>query len=107
MAAGGHVYVAQTDQHTVHALDVDNGTTAWTFTAGGRIDSPPTVARGHVVFGSADGHVYCLRATDGELVWRLQAAPDQQRLMVFGQLESVWPVHGADARSSSVAFSLA
>lgn len=104
VAAGGKVYVAQIDQHTLHALDADDGASAWTFTTGGRIDSPPTIAWGHVVFGSTDGHVYCLRAADGELVWRLQAAPDQQRLMVFGQLESVWPVHGSVLVDDGVAY---
>jgi hypothetical protein len=48
-----------------------------------------------VLFGSADGHVYCLRATDGALVWRFRAAPSDQRLVSFEQLESVWPVHGS------------
>ena len=88
------VYVAQIDQHRLFALDADNGETRWSFTAGGRIDSPPTYHHGRVVFGSADGWVYCLRASDGELVWRFRAAPEDRRLMAFEQLESVWPVHG-------------
>ena len=28
-----------------------------------------------VLFGSADGCVYCLRASDGAIVWRFRAAP--------------------------------
>jgi hypothetical protein len=39
--------------------------------------------------------VYCLRLSDGELVWRFQAAPADQRTVVWGQIESVWPVHGS------------
>ncbi|MCB1078212.1 MAG: LamG domain-containing protein, partial [Verrucomicrobiae bacterium] len=46
------------------------------------------------IFGAADGWVYCLRASDGELAWRFRAAPRDERLMAFEQLESVWPVHG-------------
>ncbi len=59
--AGGKVFVAAVDAHTVHALDAATGKTAWSYTAGGRVDSPPTIDAGRVFFGSADGWVYCLR----------------------------------------------
>jgi outer membrane protein assembly factor BamB len=93
--AGGGVYVAQIDQHTVHGLDEKSGKVLWSYTAGGRVDSPPTYWDGRVVFGSADGWVYCLRAKDGELIWRFRGAPTDQRVMAFEQVESVWPVHGS------------
>ncbi|NQT13469.1 MAG: PQQ-binding-like beta-propeller repeat protein, partial [Planctomycetes bacterium] len=93
--AGGKVFVAVVDSHRVHALDAATGEPAWTFTAGGRIDSPPSIDRGRVIFGSADGYVYCLRESDGELAWRFRAAPEERRIMAFGQLESAWPVHGS------------
>ena len=83
------------DQHTLHALDANSGQRLWSFTTGGRVDSPPTVDKGRVVFGSADGCVYCLRATDGALAWRFRAAPYDLRLAAFEQIESVWPVHGS------------
>uniref|UniRef100_A0A7C4LPQ7 Methyltransferase domain-containing protein n=1 Tax=Schlesneria paludicola TaxID=360056 RepID=A0A7C4LPQ7_9PLAN len=93
--AQGLVYVAQIDEHTLHALDAQTGEARWSYTAGGRIDSPPTYWKGCVLFGSADGWVYCLRAEDGALLWRYRAAPIDRRLMAFEQLESVWPVHGS------------
>ena len=92
--AGGKVFVAQIDAHTMHALDAATGKPAWSYVTGGRVDSPPTFHDGRVLFGSADGCVYCLRASDGALIWRFQAAPQDRRLMAFEQLESVWPVHG-------------
>ena len=93
--AGGKVIVAETDSHGVRALDADTGNPLWQYTAGGRVDSPPTVHDGRILFGSADGYVYCLRAEDGALAWRLRAAPADERLVSFGRLESVWPVHGS------------
>jgi hypothetical protein len=89
------VVLAEIDAHTVHALAADSGERQWSFTAGARIDTPPTLHRGAVLFGSADGWVYCLRAEDGQLRWRYRAAPHDLRMGRDGQLESVWPVHGA------------
>jgi len=83
------VYVASVDTHTLYALNEDNGEVLWSYTVGGRVDSPPTIYNGRVLFGSADGWVYCLRASDGELIWRFQAAPQDLRLTSFEQLESV------------------
>ncbi|UCG16910.1 MAG: PQQ-binding-like beta-propeller repeat protein, partial [Phycisphaerales bacterium] len=95
VVAEDRLFVASADTHTVHALDQYSGAAAWSYTAGGRIDSPPTVYQGRVLFGSADGWVYCLRAADGELVWRFRAAPEDRRLTSYEQIESVWPVHGS------------
>ncbi len=95
VSAGGRTYVAQVDQHTLHCLDAETGKSLWTFTAGGRIDSPPTIVRGRAVVGSVDGYVYNLDAATGELAWRFRAAPEDRRCMAFEQLESVWPVHGS------------
>jgi hypothetical protein len=47
------------------------------------------------VFGCADGCVYALRTSDGELAWRFQAAPSSRKLMSYGQPESVWPLSGS------------
>ncbi len=94
-ASGGRVFVSSIDENTVYALDEESGDTVWTFTAEGRVDSPPTIYQGRALFGSADGYVYSLRASDGELAWRFRASPDDRRTFVNGQIESVWPVHGS------------
>jgi hypothetical protein len=101
------VFLASTDNHTIHALDAQNGSPSWHFTVGGRIDSSPTVYEGKVLFGSADGWVYCLRASDGALAWRFRAAPQEQLAAAYGQLESVWPVHGAVLVQNGIAYASA
>lgn len=93
--AAGLLFVACRDTHTVHALDADTGQPRWSYTTGGQTDTPPTYWNGLLVFGSADGYVYALRARDGVLAWRFRAAPLDQRLMAWERLESAWPVHGA------------
>ena len=95
VVADGHVLVADVDSHTVYALAAADGAKAWTYTAAGRVDSPPTVHAGLALFGSADGRVHCLRAADGVLVWQFDAAPRDRLVTAFDQLESAWPVPGS------------
>jgi len=95
VSGGGKVYVAAKDEHTVYALDSGSGREVWQYTAGARIDSPPVIDGPRILFGCADGYAYCLRAEDGALVWRFQAAPARRLICDKGQLESPWRVHGS------------
>jgi len=71
------------------------------------VDSPPTIYKDLAIFGSADGHVYAVVASDGRLAWRFRAAPIDQRLLSYGQLESVWPVHGSTLIENDVLYCVA
>jgi outer membrane protein assembly factor BamB len=102
--AEGKVFVSDVDAHSVCALDADDGKLLWTYTAGARVDSPPTVYKGLVLFGSRDGWVYCLRASDGALAWRFRGLPDDRWICAFGQLESAWPVCGSVLVKDDVAY---
>jgi len=102
--ADGKVFVASVDEHCVRALSADSGQAVWEFTTGGRVDSPPTIHNGLALFGSADGWVYCLRASDGALAWRFRAAPGELHVGADGQLESAWPVHGSVLVRDGVAY---
>ncbi len=92
--AAGMVFAADVDGHAVCAMNVSDGKIVWRFSAGGRVDSPPTFYQGLLLFGSRDGSAYCLRASDGVLVWRFR--PLRQRLIcAHGQPESAWPICGS------------
>ncbi len=95
IVAGGRVFVARKDAGTLYCLDFDTGKVLWSRSVAGRIDSPPTVHRGRVLFGSRDGFVYSLRAEDGKLAWRFRAAPEERQVVSYDRLESAWPVHGS------------
>ena len=94
VVAAGKVFVCLIDEHQVVALDQKSGEVAWRYTASARVDSPPTIHKGLCLFGSRDGWVYCLRAVDGRPAWRRRIAPSEERILVYGQLESRWPVIG-------------
>jgi len=88
VSADGLVLVAETDRHTLHALSAADGKSVWTFVADGRIDSPPTLSAGRCLFGTRSGFVYCLRASDGALIWRFHAAPQDRRIFAYEQLQA-------------------
>jgi outer membrane protein assembly factor BamB len=102
--AGGLVYVTRPDAHQVLALDAQTGATRWTFTANGRVDTAPTIHRGLCLFGCKSGWVFCLRADNGGMVWRLRAAPLDERIVAYGQIESPWPVPGSVLVADGVAY---
>jgi outer membrane protein assembly factor BamB len=93
--SGGTIYISVRDRHQVRALESSSGKLKWSFTAGARVDNPPTISKGWCIFGSRDGYVYCLNADTGELAWKYEAAPLDRRIVAFGQVESAWPVPGS------------
>ncbi len=104
VVAAGRVFVADVDRHTIHTFDAETGNPLWKFIAGGRVDSSPTYYRGMLLFGAGDGNVYCLNASNGDLIWRFTAAPNSRRIIAFGQVESPWPVHGSVLVTNGLAY---
>jgi outer membrane protein assembly factor BamB len=104
VAGSGLVCVARSDAHQVVAIDAGSGQVRWRHTANGRIDTAPTLHHGLCLFGTANGWVYALRADDGRLVWRLRAAPHEERMVAYGQIESPWPVAGSVLVVDGVAY---
>jgi len=91
----GLVLAAALEEGRVVALDARTGKIRWSFYSGARIDTPPTLHHGMALFGCHNGRVYALRASDGKLAWQRRLAPAEQRLVAFGQVESLWPVPGS------------
>ncbi|MHC4369472.1 MAG: outer membrane protein assembly factor BamB family protein, partial [Planctomycetota bacterium] len=101
--AEGKIFTAETDAHVLHALDAASGRLLWKYIAGGRIDSPPTYHQGQLLFGSRDGWVQCIRASDGALAWRFRDLPDKM-ICAFNQVESAWPIHGSVLVNNDTAY---
>ena len=69
---GDTLYFGSSADDAVYALDAGTGEPRWVFAgAEGPVRLAPTVTGGRAYFGSDDGCVYCVRADDGELVWKL------------------------------------
>jgi len=107
VVAEGIVVVTSAETHRVIALNAADGKARWAYIAGGRVDSPPTIHNGTVLFGCADGWVYCLRASDGAEAWRFRVAPRDENTVALDQVESVWPVHGSVLVEGGAAYAAA
>ena len=95
VAGEGLVVVAAPESHEVLAFDAAGGRRKWAFAAGGKVDSPPTLAGGLAVFGCDDGHVYAVSLADGRSVWTYRLAPTDGVAMHHGHLASSFPVPGS------------
>lgn len=107
VSAGGRVFVAASDAGQIIALDARTGKPQWKATLGGRVDTPPTIYKGLCLVGTHDGWVYALRAKDGQLAWRTRVAPQERRMVAYGQVESVWPTVGTVLVHDGVAYACA
>jgi len=104
VVAHGRVYLGSRDTHEVVAVDANDGDVVWRYGTGADIDTPPTVYQGMVLAGCADGWVYCLRASDGSLIWRFRAAPHERYVIAEDRVESAWPVHGSVLIQNDIAY---
>jgi outer membrane protein assembly factor BamB len=90
--ANGLVYFGSSADHKVYALDVTTGRTQWEFFTGGPVRLAPTHWKGRLYFGSDDGFVYCLQASDGKLVWKLRGGTNPEKLLGNEKMISRWPI---------------
>ncbi len=91
---GKRVFVASNRDDSVTAFDTDTGEELWKFFTNGPVRFAPVAGEGRVIFGSDDGCVYCVKASDGTLVWKLRAVPSERVVLGNSRLISVWPVRG-------------
>jgi outer membrane protein assembly factor BamB/SAM-dependent methyltransferase len=71
-----------------------NGAARWTWQADGRVHTLPTVHEGRAYVTTTSGTITCLDLATGKPYWSFLAALNRDQVVVNGQLESRWPVHG-------------
>lgn len=90
---GDKLYYGSTSDHAIHCIDVKTGEELWTYTTGGPIRVAPTFHSGKLYFGSDDGYAYCIKASNGSLVWQFSPTENEhQKVMNNNSLISFWPV---------------
>jgi len=95
--AQGRVFVANPNNDSVAAYDVQTGDLLWRDFNDAPVRSAPLFEDGKLFYGCDDGYLYCVDASDGTLQWRYNAAPANRpvrRHLGNGRLISMWPLRG-------------
>ncbi len=103
-AAGNTVYFGSSSDDKVYALDVVTGRERWSFFTGGPVRLAPVVWKGRVFVGSDDGFVYCLKADNGTLLWKVRGGPNDEKLLGSGRMISRWPIRTGVLVDSGIAY---
>ncbi|NIP22821.1 MAG: PQQ-binding-like beta-propeller repeat protein [Phycisphaerae bacterium] len=86
------VYFGSSVDNKVYALNAGTGEEHWSFFTSGPVRLAPTVWKDRLLFGSDDGFVYCLKAADGQLIWKKRGGPNDEKLLGNGKMISRWPI---------------
>ena len=91
---GKRLFVGSSLDDSVTAFDTETGGQLWKFFTNGPVRFAPVGGEGRIIFGSDDGCLYCVSASDGSLVWKKRAVPSERKVLGNGRLISVWPIRG-------------
>ncbi|MGH7199665.1 MAG: PQQ-binding-like beta-propeller repeat protein, partial [Planctomycetaceae bacterium] len=104
VVAGGRMFVGSTVNDSLTAYDAKTGRRLWRFYTDGPVRFAPAVANGRLYAVSDDGHLYCLDAASGELVWKVNGGPAEQRILGNDRLISMWPARGGVVVAEGTAY---
>ena len=90
--AEGIVCFGSSADDTVRALELDTGELKWRFTTGGPVRFAPQIVNGKVYVGSDDGFLYCLDASNGNVLWTFDPSPHNEHMIGNGRMISRWPL---------------
>ena len=107
VVAGKTAFVPSMVTDSVTALNTDTGEERWQFFTEGPVRFAPAVREGMVYFVSDDGHLYCVAADDGRLLWKFRGAPrdkTDRRVMGNGRLISLFPARGGPVLADGIVY---
>ena len=91
---GQTLFVGSSRNDTVAAYDTRTGRQRWVFHADGPVRFAPTAWESKVYFASDDGHLYCVDAETGKLIWKFRGGPADRKILGNQRLISSWPARG-------------
>ncbi len=96
---GSTLFLPSAQNDSVTAIDTKTGEERWQFFAEGPVRFAPVAVNGEVYFGSDDGCVYGVSASDGSLLWKFNAGESARKVVGNDRLTSVWPIRGGPVLS--------
>lgn len=104
IVVGKTLFIGFNDSDKVLALDTDTGKERWRFYTDGPVRLPLAAWKDQIFFTSDDGHLYCLAARDGKLLWKFQGGPTDRRILGNKRLISTWPARGGAVIEDGVVY---
>ncbi len=104
IVAGKTLFVASPLADTVTAYHTETGAEKWRFTADGPVRFSPLAWEDRLFFVSDDGHLYCLDAASGKLLWKFRGGPEDRHILGNGRLISMWPARGGPVMADSTIY---
>ena len=104
---GKRLFLCSPSDGSIRAFDARTGERQWVFHTEGPARFAPVAWKGRVYAGSDDGHLYCLDAATGRLLWKVRGAPDgrpDRRHLGNARLISYWPVRGGPVLADGVLY---
>jgi outer membrane protein assembly factor BamB len=95
IVVGQRLIIGSSHDDSVTAYDTRTGGELWTFFADGPIRFAPLAWEDKLYFVSDDGYLYCLKVSDGSLVWRVLGGPSDRKVLGNERMISTWPARGA------------
>ena len=102
--SGGRLFFGSSADCKVYALDASSGEELWSFFCDGPVRFAPALAGDRQYVASDDGHLYCLSADRGRLLWRIRGGPGESRVIGNDRLISRWPARGGPVVADGVVY---
>jgi len=94
VVSGKTMFIGSSHNDSLTAIDTGTGRRRWRFYADGPVRFAPIAREDRVFFASDDGHLYCLKASDGSLLWKFNGKPSERKVLGNERLISPWPARG-------------
>jgi len=104
IVVGKLLIVPSMSRDNVSAYDTETAELKWKFYTDGPVRFAPAAHDGDVFFVSDDGFLYCLRAADGRLKWKLRGGPSDLRILGNDRLVSAWPARGGPVIKDGIVY---
>lgn len=101
------VWLGSSTDDTIRCLNLTTGMEEWSFVTDGPVRYAPVLVGELLFFGSDDGHVYCVNAKNGQLLWRKHLGPRDWRIPGNGRMISLWPVRTGLVEKNGVIYATA
>jgi len=104
VVAGDTLFFGDSVDGTIRALDATSGKAKWTFYTEGPVRFAPALWKDRLFAVSDDGHLYCIAAADGKLLWKKRGGPNDDRVLGNGRITSRWPARGGAVVKNGVVY---